>query len=84
MDSRFNDDKNRPALAQTFEETATGASLTVVVNHLKSKGSDCDDLGDPNANDGQGNCNLLPERMRPRRWSIGWRRIRQAVAIPIS
>nr|MDJ0760963.1 endonuclease/exonuclease/phosphatase [Woeseiaceae bacterium] len=28
------------------------------VNHLKSKGSDCDDVGDPNRNDGQGNCNL--------------------------
>jgi len=30
----------------------------VVVNHFKSKGSDCDDVGDPDANDGQGNCNL--------------------------
>ena len=26
------------------------------VNHLKSKGSDCDDVGDPDLGDGQGNC----------------------------
>ena len=36
---------------------ATGARFTVVVNHLKSKGSDCNDVGDPDAGDGQGNCN---------------------------
>jgi predicted extracellular nuclease len=35
--------------------------LTVVVNHLKSKGSDCDDLGDPDVGDGQGNCNKTRE-----------------------
>ena len=35
---------------------ATGARFTVVVNHLKSKGSDCNDVGDPDAGDGQGNC----------------------------
>lgn len=58
VDPRFLDDKNRPALAQTFAETATGAKLTVVVNHLKSKGSDCNDVGDPDVFDGQGNCNL--------------------------
>jgi predicted extracellular nuclease len=58
VDSRFLDDKNRPALAQTFAEAATGAKLTVVVNHLKSKGSACDDVGDPDVLDGQGNCNL--------------------------
>jgi hypothetical protein len=27
-----------------------------VVNHLKSKGSDCNDVGDPDLGDGQGNC----------------------------
>jgi hypothetical protein len=58
VDPSFNDDKNRPALAQTFEEIATGAKLTVVVNHLKSKGSPCDDVGDPDLGDGQANCNL--------------------------
>ncbi|MCA9898506.1 MAG: ExeM/NucH family extracellular endonuclease [Ardenticatenaceae bacterium] len=56
-DPRFLDTKNRPALAQTFEVNATGARFTVVVNHLKSKGSACDDVGDPDVGDGQGNCN---------------------------
>jgi hypothetical protein len=28
------------------------------VNHLKSKGSDCNDVGDPDVGDGAGNCNL--------------------------
>ncbi|VAW56312.1 Extracellular deoxyribonuclease PA3909 (required for catabolism of external DNA), partial [hydrothermal vent metagenome] len=58
IDTRFNDQKNRPTLAQTFVEVATDAKLTIAVNHLKSKGSNCDDLGDPNTGDGQGNCNL--------------------------
>ncbi|MDJ0911704.1 MAG: ExeM/NucH family extracellular endonuclease [Woeseiaceae bacterium] len=57
VDVRFNDSKNRPALAQTFTQISDGESLTVVVNHLKSKGSPCDDVGDPNLDDGQGNCN---------------------------
>ncbi len=57
VDPRFIDTKSRPALAQTFEVVATGARFTVVVNHLKSKGSDCNDIGDPDAGDGQGNCN---------------------------
>jgi predicted extracellular nuclease len=58
IDPRFNDARNRPALAQTFQELATGARFTVVVNHLKSKGSDCNLEGDPDTGDGQGNCNL--------------------------
>ncbi len=57
VDSRFIDDKNRPALAQTFTEIASGSQFTVAVNHFKSKGSPCDSLGDPDMNDGQGNCN---------------------------
>jgi hypothetical protein len=32
--------------------------LTVAVNHLKSKGSNCDAVGDPDTGDGSGNCNL--------------------------
>ncbi|HUQ43996.1 MAG TPA: ExeM/NucH family extracellular endonuclease [Candidatus Limnocylindria bacterium] len=56
VDSRFIDTKSRPALAQTFEEIATGERFTVVVNHLKSKGSACLDVGDPDLLDGQGNC----------------------------
>jgi len=58
VDSRFNDARNRPALAQTFAVDATGAAITVVVNHFKSKGSSCDADGDPNLDDGQGNCNI--------------------------
>jgi uncharacterized protein len=54
-DPRFIDTRSRPSLAQTFEVNATGARFTVVVNHLKSKGSACS--GDPDAGDGQGNCN---------------------------
>jgi len=58
IDSRFIDTKSRPVLAQTFEDLATGARFTVAVNHLKSKGSDCLDVGDPDKGDGQGNCNV--------------------------
>lgn len=54
-DSRFDSSRNRPSLAQTFERLGTGKRLTVVVNHLKSKGSAC--AGDPDTGDGQGNCN---------------------------
>jgi uncharacterized protein len=54
-DPRFIDTLNRPALAQTFEHVLSGQTLTVVVNHLKSKGSAC--VGDPDTGDGQGNCN---------------------------
>ncbi|MEM9513374.1 MAG: ExeM/NucH family extracellular endonuclease [Actinomycetota bacterium] len=56
VDPTFVDTKNRPALVQTFEEVATGEALTVAVNHFKSKGSSCDDVGDPGLEDGQGNC----------------------------
>ena len=67
-DPRFIDTRSRPALAQTFEEIETGARFTVVVNHLKSKGSACTDPNDPNdfddpdAGDGQGNCNGTRQR----------------------
>ncbi len=59
-DARFIDTKNRPSLAQTFQENASGGKLTVVTNHLKSKGSVCSDINanDTDKNDGQGNCNL--------------------------
>jgi len=58
VDLRFDDTKNRPTLAQTFMEIASGETVTVAVNHLKSKGSSCDDVGDPDLGDGAGNCNL--------------------------
>ncbi len=48
--------RNRPALAQAFRENATGAQVVVSSNHLKSKGSACDD---PDAGDGQGNCAIV-------------------------
>ena len=57
VDPRFIDNRSRPTLAQTFEFLATSGKFTVAVNHLKSKGSSCDDIGDPDLNDGQGNCN---------------------------
>ena len=58
VDSNFNSSKNRPALVQSFTQTTTGEIITIAVNHLKSKGSDCNDVGDPDTGDGQGNCNL--------------------------
>jgi predicted extracellular nuclease len=58
VDPRFLDNRNRPALAQSFQVVSGGAVLTVVVNHLKSKGSSCDSIGDLNLGDGQGNCNM--------------------------
>ena len=57
VDTSFVDAKNRPGLIQTFEEVASGERFTVAVNHFKSKGSSCDELGDPDLRDGQGNCN---------------------------
>ena len=56
VDPRFIDTRNRPAIAQTFTANETGGRFTVVVNHLKSKGSACTP-DDPDAFDGQGNCN---------------------------
>ncbi len=47
--------QNRPAQAQTFEQRKTGERFTVVVNHLKSKGSEC---GSGDDDPVQGNCNL--------------------------
>jgi predicted extracellular nuclease len=58
VDARFDDSKNRPALAQTFVDNDSGEAFTLVLVHLKSKGTACDDVGDPDTDDGQGNCNL--------------------------
>ncbi len=55
-DIRFDDNRHRPVLAQTFETVAEGDRLTVLALHLKSKGSPCDQDGDPDVGDGQGNC----------------------------
>lgn len=56
IDPRFDDTRSRPALAQTFRHLGSGEAFTVVVNHLKSKGSAC--AGDPDTGDGSGNCNV--------------------------
>ncbi|CAN5757510.1 hypothetical protein BH23CHL7_BH23CHL7_09980 [soil metagenome] len=44
------------ALAQAFQDNATGGVFVVDVNHLKSKGSACDA---PDAGDGQANCAIV-------------------------
>ena len=61
-DARFDVRRNRPALAQAFRQHVDGAILSVVVNHLKSKGSTCDDSGDVDLGDGQGDCNRTRTR----------------------
>ena len=57
VDASFDDTKNRPVLAQSFEDNDNGELFTVAVNHFKSKGSPCDDVGDFDTGDQQGNCN---------------------------
>jgi len=59
--------RNRPAIAQTFSDNATEESFTVVVNHLKSKGSECG-AGDDDR--WQGNCNLT--RTAAAEYMIDW------------
>ena len=54
VDARFVDTANRPTLAQSFRDDATGRVVTVAVNHLRSKGSPC--TTDPDPGDGQGKC----------------------------
>lgn len=52
-----------PAVAASFREESTGGVYTVVVNHLKSKGSTCpEEVGvdpDPNPVDQVGSCNTV-------------------------
>ncbi len=50
----FIDAKNRPSLIQTF--SYAGETFTLSVNHLKSKGSACNEPNE--GQDGQGNCNI--------------------------
>lgn len=53
VDARFQTEGvQRPSIAQTFTEKASGESFTAVINHLKSKGSAVN--GDVDAGDGQG------------------------------
>ncbi len=54
VDPRFDTSRNRPSLAQSFVETASGEVLTVVVNHLKSKNCGGETGGDIDDGDGHG------------------------------
>lgn len=56
----FDDSKNRPMLTQAFIVNGSDEGVVVAVNHLKSKGSEC--AGEPDLNDGQGNCNITRTR----------------------
>ncbi len=58
VDPRFDSSVQRPALAQSFMENATGEVFTAVNNHLKSKGSPTGKPGDEDQGDGQGNSNF--------------------------
>lgn len=54
----YGDNLNRPTLLQTFKQVRSPEKFNVAVNHLKSKGSACSSVGDPDTGDGSGNCNL--------------------------
>ncbi|MCI0344818.1 MAG: ExeM/NucH family extracellular endonuclease [Chloroflexi bacterium] len=70
VDPRFVDTLSRPALAQTFEMAGGGGRLTIVANHLKSKGSACpEDIPTP-VIDGQQNCNVT--RTNAARALVDW------------
>ena len=83
VDPRFIDTKSRPALAQTFEVNATGARFTVVVNHLKSKGSACKTRR-PRRRRRPGQLQRHARRAAARRSSTGSRPTRPAAATPTS
>jgi hypothetical protein len=42
----------------TFIDNLSEQGFTVAVNHLKSKSSSCEAIGDPDLGDGAGNCNI--------------------------
>ena len=72
-DPRFDTSRNRPSLAQTFEEVGADTRFTIVVNHLKSKGCASPVVaGDPNADqfDGQGCWN--PVRVQAAAALVDW------------
>ncbi len=50
---------NRASLAVSFEETASGETFTLAVNHFKSKGSVNSAPGNTDIGDGQGNNNAI-------------------------
>lgn len=70
VDPRFDDDLNRPSLAQSFRHVSTGEAFTVVVNHLKSKGS-CPASG-PDADQGDGQGCWAAARTRAAQAIVDW------------
>lgn len=62
VDARFLDTSNRPVLLQTFEQRSNNEKISVAINHLKSKGSSCANIGDPDLHDGQENCSVTRTR----------------------
>lgn len=61
----YGDGKTRASLAQTFAvkcDESSCPAFTLVANHFKSKGSDCEDVDDPDTNDGQVGTSLYPKR----------------------
>ncbi|NJN55244.1 MAG: hypothetical protein HC804_11070 [Anaerolineae bacterium] len=81
--------RNRQPLAATFSEVGSGELFTVVVNHLKSKGSDCNTAvgvfpPDPDTGDGAGVTVTSPVPLRPRNYSPGWLPTPPAAAMPTS
>jgi predicted extracellular nuclease len=70
VDPRFDDDRNRPAVAQSFVENATGEVITVTVNHFKSKGCTGAIGDDLDQGDGQGCWN--PTRTAAAQALVDW------------
>ncbi len=63
-------DKRRPSLAQVFTEKSSGKSLTVIVNHFKSKGGRGAKGVDMDRKDGQGAFNA--ERTKAANTLLEW------------
>ena len=70
VDPTFDDSRNRPSLAQSFTELATGGDFTLVANHLKSKGS-CPTTG-MDADQGDGASCWNATRTAAAQALVGW------------
>jgi uncharacterized protein len=70
VDARYDDDLNRPALAQTFVEDGSGEVFTVVVNHFKSKG--CSGATGANLDQGDGQSCWNPVRVAAAEAMVDW------------
>ena len=78
VDPRFVDTLNRPSLAQSFVENSTGEVMTLVVNHLKSKGCGWARPAATSTAATARAAGTRPAPRPPRRSSTGWRPIRPA------